>query len=324
MAFHDEYERALGSNRRSMSRIAKIAMVLGVVFLVGAAAVAALAWMAVRTVADEFDQLRENPATVVAERLIDAAPELELLSSDVDAGTVTYRTRSSQDVRTVEAEEFLEGRLRIHTEDGDLTVDLNADERSGRLVIRTGDGEVLRLDAQGEEDGGSLVVRSQDGEVFRLEGRGLGDDSGELRLRVDGEEVVRLEIDGDGDDAVLRLHGEDGSVSLRGVREGGDVPGWVPGFRGMDAPRVYTADADEGIAGAVRFRTDVPLAEVMDHYQDALGRAGNTRSHRWQVLGSRFQATVTGEVGEGRTVMVLGLGSEDGSTQVVVTWAETD
>lgn len=345
MAFHDEYENALGADKRRMPRMAKIALVLGAVLLIGAGALAAIAGLVVRKVANEFEDLMENPATVVAERLIDATPDLELLSSDMEEGTVTFRNRSSRNVQTVEAEKFLEGRLDIHTDDGDFSIDVSADDNSGVLVIRgddgevfridvggdehggslvmtTGDGEVFRLDATGDEDGGELVARLHDGEVLRLEAEG-DDESGVLTLDMDGDELARLEINGN-DDAVLRLRGKDGrSTTLRGISEGGRVPGWVPEFkRDVDNRKVYQANADEGQAGAVSFETSRSLDDVMAFYTDGDEFDGETHSTQWNIMGSRMRATMVSEDRDGRTITVMGIGKEDGPTHVVVTWAD--
>lgn len=344
MAFHDEYENALGTGGRKPPRLVKIALVLGGVFLIGAMAVAVMVAIAVNKVSHEFGDFLENPATVVAERLVEAAPELELLSSDMDRGTVTYRNRGSRDVQTVDAEDFLEGRLDIHTRDGDFTVDLKADHDGGLLVVRgddgevfrldvsgsedggslvlsTGDGEVFRVDAHGDEDGGELVARLDDGEVVRIEARGE-EDQGIVRLEVDGEELARLEAIGD--DAVVRLRGKDGrNMTLRGISQGGRVPAWVPEFRrGVEGRRVYQADADEGLAGAVTFETSEPLDRVMGFYGEELDLDGESHSTRWSIMGSQMRATMASEDRGGRTVTVMGIGEDDGVTRVVVTWAD--
>lgn len=344
MAYHEEYENALGTPPRKLSRVAKIVMALGAVFLIGAGALAAVAVFAVRQVANEFEDLMENPATVVAARLVEAAPDLELVSSDVDNGTVTFRNRSTRDVQTVDAEDFLEGRLDFHTDDGDFSVDLRAGDEGGVLVIRGEEGEVFRLDLNGDEDGGKLVVTTDEGEVFRMEAHGDEDggevtartpegevfrlhargdeDGGTFSLDVDGDEIAVLDVDGD-DEAVLRIRGENGTTTLRGIEEGGRVPGFVPEFRrGVENRTVYQADADEGRAGAVRFETSRSLEQVMAFYADELDMDGDSESARWNVMGSEFRAAMAREDSEGRTVTVIGFGSEDGPTHVVVTWAD--
>ncbi len=347
MAYHDEYERALNAGRKKLSRTAKIALGLAAVLLIGAGALGAMAWIAVRTVSERIEDFRESPATMVAERLIEADPDLEWVSSEPDAGRVTFRNVQTSELHTVEAEDFLEGRLRVLTEEGELTLDLHAGDDGGSLVIRTDGEEAVRFDAHGDEDGGSLTITTTDGEVFRLDAEGDDDgghltvrtedgeamrldatrdgEGGSFTMRLDGEEVARLDVDDLDDAGRFTLHTSAGSMDLTGLRSGGEVPAWVPEFDGaVKNQRVYTADADEGVAGAVRFETSVPVERVVERYEDALERRGEVKSHNWQIMGSRIQASLMGESRDGRIVMVIAAGGEEKTTHVVVTWADPD
>ena len=97
----------------------------------------------------------------------------------------------------------------------------------------------------------------------------------------------------------------------------------MPEFRsGVENRRVYQADADEGRAGALSFETSRSLDRVMEFYTDELDIAGDTHSTQWSIMGSRMRATMATEDRDGRAVTVMGIGTDDGPTHVVVTWAD--
>ncbi len=90
-----------------------------------------------REVAADFEK---NPAKAAAEMAVRLNPELELVESDDEAGTITVRNRATGEVLTVDFEELAEGRLRFETDEGESSIQFGEDEGSA-VTITTPEGE---------------------------------------------------------------------------------------------------------------------------------------------------------------------------------------
>ncbi|MEZ4415298.1 MAG: hypothetical protein R3E10_06055 [Gemmatimonadota bacterium] len=345
MSIHDEFERAVGGKRRGLHPVAKLLIGLALFGVFAFTAVAVVAAVVARKVRHEFEDFRSDPELVIAERIVRHSPDLELVSSDQQSHTITFRTRGSGELTTADASEILEGGLSIQTDEGVLRLNLRGGENGGSLVIEkpdgevvridatgeggdarlsvtTADGEVFRIDAHGHDDHGALVIRSEDG-VLRFDAEGA-DDEGTLTIRTEEGELIRFELDGSDSGARLSIHTPEGTTTLRGMEEGGSVPSWIPDApRGARERRVYTAEADQGTAGAVRFQVRDALGDVIDHYRDALDDDGfAVKRQAMDVAGRNVQATLLAER-DGRSVMVIAAGSDD-NTHVFLAWSERD
>jgi hypothetical protein len=342
MSIHDEFERAVSGRRKRLHPLAWIAIAFAGIAFVGMAVVAVTGVFVAREVRDVVEDFKESPVVTIAERAIEASPNLELVSVDRAKETVTFRNVKDDRVRTVDAQDFVEGRFTIRTDDGDVTIDLEAGEHGGTLVVTTGDGEVVRLDASGGDGTARLVVTTPDGEAFRLDATGDddggsliirtdedrvrfdavgGEDHGTLSIRTDAGELVRFEVDGADDQGSLTIHTANGSTTLRGLTEGGEVPGWVPLLRDADVERVYTAEADEGIAGAVRLTVQDSPRRVLRRYRESLEDGGySIESQDLSVQSRQIQGTVIGERGD-RTIMIIAVGG-DSRSHLIVTYAD--
>lgn len=343
MSIHDEFERAVGGKSKGMGPLAKVFIGLALFGVFAFAAVAVVAVVVANRVQDEFQDLRRDPQVVVAEKLIRHSQDLELVSSNREARTITFRTRSDGQVRTADVDEILEGGLRISTDEGELRINLTGGEDGGALVIQkpdgevvridatgqdgqarvsvtTGDGEVLRIDARGHDDHGALVIRSQ-GSTLRFDAEGA-DDRGSLSIRTEEGELVRFDVQGQDEDARLTITTPEGETTLTGMREGGEAPGWLPRAPSRVRERtVYTAESETGEAGAVRFELRDDLASVLGYYADVLEDDGFTvRSQDLDVNRRTVQGTLVAER-EGRSVVVVAAGGEE-TTHVFLAWSE--
>lgn len=113
-----------------------------VVTLIVIAVVLNFAANKVRDVASDFE---DNPGLAAAEMIVRANPELELVDSDRQAGTLTVRnTRTGEE----------------------MTVNLK-DIEQGRLSVLTGEGEESSIEI-GQGENGFEVTTEQDGKTSRL------------------------------------------------------------------------------------------------------------------------------------------------------------
>lgn len=88
-----------------------------------------------QSLSDFVEGLEGNPARTIAETAIRMNPELELLSTDEDAGTITFRNKETGEEATLNFADIAEGRFTMTTSDGDFSVDAPA---GGGDVQRTG------------------------------------------------------------------------------------------------------------------------------------------------------------------------------------------
>lgn len=96
-----------------------------------------------------------NPAMASARMIVRTNPELELVSSDDAAGTLTIRSRETGEVVTVDLDEIQEGRIRFESggEEVTLGVEGSGAEGDGALTVKGKDGETqFRMGAGGDEE----------------------------------------------------------------------------------------------------------------------------------------------------------------------------
>ena len=95
--------------------------------------------------ADFVEDVQENPEAA-AEMLIKMNPDLELVESDRDAGTITIREKESGEVITVNYEDIKEGKLTFETDEGEMTFTASEDvEEGGIFTVTTDDDETVRI-----------------------------------------------------------------------------------------------------------------------------------------------------------------------------------
>jgi hypothetical protein len=86
----------------------------------------------------------ENPVMAAAELAIRANPDVELVESDSDAGTLTVRDKKSGKVFTINADDAKEGRISIESDEGTATFDSSGvrvtDEKGQESTFRAGAG----------------------------------------------------------------------------------------------------------------------------------------------------------------------------------------
>lgn len=345
MSIHDEFEQSLGGTKSGMKTWTKVLVGLAVVGVLMFSAVAVAGIFVAREVRSTVEEFKADPALTIAERVVRRSGDLELISTDQAEQTITFRTRGDSEVRTVDVQDILEGSLRIHTDEGTISLDLEGGEDGGSLVIRkadgevvridatggdgeatltveTDEGEVLRIDARGDDGGGSLVIRTED-DVLRFDAEG-DEDSGTFSIHSSEGELVRFDVEGSGEDATLRIQTQEGATTFRGMREGGRVPAWVP-----DAParsrdrKVYTAESDEGQAGATQFGLRESVEDVLEHYRETLEDEGySVKVQNLTIEDRNLQGTIVAE-SDDRTVLIMAAGAGN-TTKVFLAFSEHD
>ena len=122
--------------KKGLPVLAWVAIGCGAIVILTLVAFGALGFFAVRkgtemvkeatgadSVSEFVEGFEKNPARAAAETAIRLNPELELVSSDDEAGTITFRNSRTGETATVDFEEIAQGRLSITTDEGDYSFD---------------------------------------------------------------------------------------------------------------------------------------------------------------------------------------------------------
>lgn len=341
MGMHDELERSVGGRRSGLHPLAWVAVGFLTLSVLGVGAAAVGGYVMAKRVGHVIEEVREAPMETLA-RTLESHPDFEVVDAREGRGQLVLRDLKRGATRTLDLSDAVDGRLSFNTDEGRVTIDLRGGEDGGQLtvtkngdrvltvdafgedgqgslVIRGAGDDILRLDATGNEEGGRLVVRTQDGEVLRFDAEG-SDDSGWLRVQTPEGELLRVEMDGDANE--VTLHSPGSSMTFHGVEKGGEIPRWVPDYYDMDSgPHIYTAQVEEGAAGAYRFSTDDALKRVIEFFEDILRDRGfEVETQSLEFNERQLQASLTAETDDQVVQVILVDGPGDVDTQGFVTY----
>ena len=100
-----------------MPPIAKVGIGCGILLVIGVIVVALLIGWCQRSVGDLMRDFSENPERATAEMIVRLNPEIDLVETDDDAGTITFRDKSGKET-TVTWADLAEGRLTVTDSEG--------------------------------------------------------------------------------------------------------------------------------------------------------------------------------------------------------------
>ncbi len=120
--------------KKGLHPLAWVAIGCGVLLVVGAA----VAIVGGYFLYGKARELADNPAIATAKMIAAADPELEIVDTDEDAQTVTFRNTKTGDEMTISFDDIEKGRLTISS-GGDEVV-ISGDEKGGQVTVRTDEG----------------------------------------------------------------------------------------------------------------------------------------------------------------------------------------
>lgn len=127
---------------KKMSPWAWVAIGCGAIVIIAMIAMGGLAFLGGRFIKKQADKMEKNPTIAAAEWIVRANPELEVVESDADAGTLTIKNTKTGEVVTMNAKDIEEGKLTFTTKDGTTTIDGSANgEEGGTLKVTNEKGE---------------------------------------------------------------------------------------------------------------------------------------------------------------------------------------
>ncbi len=87
-----------------------------------------------------LQDLKDNPVKTAAELMIRTNPELQLLATDDEAGTFTFRITRTGEEATVNFEDIAKGRFSVTTSEGEYSIDASG-ETEGGVTFKGPEGE---------------------------------------------------------------------------------------------------------------------------------------------------------------------------------------
>jgi hypothetical protein len=91
---------------------------------------------------DMVAEFEEDPAMATAQMIVKLNPELEEVSSDSEAGTITVRNKKTGEEITVNFDDIEKGQFSFKTGDREVTIDAS-DLEGGNVKVTDGEGEVV-------------------------------------------------------------------------------------------------------------------------------------------------------------------------------------
>lgn len=133
--------------KKKMSALGWIAIGCGAIAILAILALGGAAFIGGRMLKKQADKFENNPALAAAELMVKANPELEVVSSDEGAGTLTIKNTKTGEVITMNAKDIEEGKLTFTTKDGTATFDGSQTADGGTLKVTTDKGEEVQFGA---------------------------------------------------------------------------------------------------------------------------------------------------------------------------------
>jgi hypothetical protein len=127
--------------RKGMSPLAWVGIGCGAILLLGILAVGVGGYIFKKKV---VDPVTENPTMAAAEMIVRMNPDLELVSSDRENGTITVKNKQDGEVVTLNASDIENGNFTIETDEGKTVIDTSGAQEGG-------DGTIKVSGADGQE-----------------------------------------------------------------------------------------------------------------------------------------------------------------------------
>jgi hypothetical protein len=205
--------------KKGLPVLAWIAIGCGGIVVLAGIAFTVLGWLAVGKMKDVASDFEDNPTKAAAELVVRMNPDLEMVESDDDAGTITVREKSSGKVVTMNYEDIEEGRISFESEEGRVEIAGPPQGGEGVMTISTDKGET-RIGAGGEIPDWVPVHPSTTTRQSLVRSTGPAGDTGQASFTVDAAAAdvaafYKAELEGAGYTVSVTTHSSDeGSVSI--------------------------------------------------------------------------------------------------------------
>lgn len=211
--------------KKGLSPLAWIAIGCGALALVFVVVSVALLGFGFFKAKQMVKEIEANPAKATAEMMVKLNPELELVDSDDDAGTMTIKNVKTGETLTVDFEDVADGKISFSTKEGEMSIDASEGQEGGGVTFTGPDGEV-RLGGSlekvpdwvplypGSSEGGGTYTSESEEEVTGLVVMKTSDDAAtvlayyEQHLAAEGYEIVQRSSTAAGEGTFATLQAE--------------------------------------------------------------------------------------------------------------------
>ena len=128
------------TKKKGLSPLAWIGIGCGVLILIAFLVMSAGLWFGGKMVKSVVEDFEEDPARSAAELIVKMNPELELVETDQEEGTITVRVKESGEIATFDYSEIQEGKLSFESSEGKMTFDAQGAEEGGVFTMETEEG----------------------------------------------------------------------------------------------------------------------------------------------------------------------------------------
>ncbi len=135
--------------KKGLSLLAWIAIGCGGLTVLAIVLVAGVVGFGIFKAKEVIGDFQENPAKTAAETIVKLNPELDLVSTDDAAGTVTIKNNKTGEVATLNFEDIAEGKLSVTTDEGEFSMDVSETDDGGGITLTGPEGET-RLGASAD------------------------------------------------------------------------------------------------------------------------------------------------------------------------------
>jgi len=125
--------------KKGLSTLAWIGIGCGVLVVIVAAVMVVATLFVVKKAKDVAGDFKDNPEMAAARLIVKVNPEIEEVSSDEEAGTITVRHKKTGEIVTVSIQDLKEGRITFTTDEGEVSVKAEGDAEQGTLSVSRGD-----------------------------------------------------------------------------------------------------------------------------------------------------------------------------------------
>jgi hypothetical protein len=220
---------APAQGKKGLPVLAWIAIGCGGIVVLAGLAFTVLGWFAVNKMKDVASDFEDNPTRAAAELVVRMNPDLEMVESDDDAGTITVREKSSGKVVTLNYEDIEEGRISFESDEGRVEITGQPQGGDGVMTITTEEGET-RIGGGGEIPDWVPAHPSTTTRQSLLRSTGPAGETGQASFAVDADAAdvaafYKAELEGAGYTVSVTTYASDeGSVSIvSGQQDGGSM-----------------------------------------------------------------------------------------------------
>jgi len=135
--------------KKKMSALGWIAIGCGAIAILCILALGGAAFLGGRFLKHKAAEFEKNPTLAAAKLVVQANPELEVVESDEDAGTLTIKNSKTGEVVTMNAKDIEDGKLTFTTKEGTTTIDGSSTKEGGTIQVTNEKGEQAVFGATG-------------------------------------------------------------------------------------------------------------------------------------------------------------------------------